>query len=78
MKKIILLVLLLSIISCSQNDLKKWISYDQSSEIIENSENENQIKDFKNTIDLLGNKDKAPNVRAAESLINFYQNFKKV
>ena len=44
MKKIILLVLILSIISCSQNNLKRWVNYDQSSEIIENLEN--KIKDF--------------------------------
>lgn len=42
------------------------------------SESENQIKDFTTAMNLLGNKDKAPNVRAAESLIKFYQNFKKV
>ncbi|MEL0185819.1 MAG: hypothetical protein VW864_00550 [Flavobacteriaceae bacterium] len=56
MKKIILLVLLLSIISCSQNDLKKWINYDQSSEIIENSENENQRLRYKRIQSVSNNK----------------------
>ena len=65
MKKIILLVLLLSIISCSQNDLKKWINYDQSSEIIENSENENQRLRYKRIQSVSNNKN---------DLINGYEN----
>jgi len=65
MKKIILLVLLLSIISCSQNDLKKWINYDQSLEIIENSENENQRLRYKRIQSVSNNKN---------DLINGYEN----
>ena len=42
------------------------------------SNNKNQIKDFKTTMDLLGKNDKDPNVRAANSLIKFYNKFKAV
>ena len=42
------------------------------------SNNKNQIKDFKTTMNLLGKNDEAPNIRAANSLINFYHKFKVV
>ena len=42
------------------------------------SNNLNQIKDFKTTMDLLGLNKEPPNVRAANSLLNFFENFKKV
>ena len=42
------------------------------------SNNKNQIKDFKTTMDLLGKNDKDPNVTAANSLIKFYNKFKAV
>ena len=42
------------------------------------SNNLNQIKDFKTTMDLLGLNKEPPNVRAANSLINFFENFKTV
>ncbi len=56
MKKIILLVLILSIISCSQNNLKRWVNYDQSSEIIENLENKNQRLRYKRIQSMSNNK----------------------
>ena len=42
------------------------------------SNNLNQIKDFKTTMDLLGINKEPPNVRAANSLLNLYENFKMV
>jgi len=42
------------------------------------SNNKNQINDFKITMNLLGKNDESPNVRAANSLINFYNKFKAV
>ena len=42
------------------------------------SNNLNQIKDFKTTMDLLGKNKEAPNVRAANSLLTFCKNFKTV
>ena len=42
------------------------------------SNNLNQIKDFKKTMDLLGINKESPNVRAANSLLNLYENFKTV
>ena len=42
------------------------------------SNNLNQIKDFKTTMDLLGINKEPPNVRAAKSLLNLYENFKTV
>ncbi len=42
------------------------------------SNNLNQIKDFKTTMDLLGLNREPPNVRAANSLLNFFENFKTV
>ena len=40
------------------------------------SNNQNQIKDFNTTMDLLGKKNESPNVRAANSLLSFLRNFK--
>ncbi len=42
------------------------------------SNNLNQIKDFKTTMDLLGINEEPPHVRAANSLLNLYENFKTV
>ena len=42
------------------------------------SNNLNQIKDFKTTMDLLGINKQPPNVRAANSLLNLFENFKTV
>ena len=42
------------------------------------SNNLNQIKDFKTTMDLLGVNKEPPNIRAANSLLNLYENFKTV
>ena len=42
------------------------------------SNNLNQIKDFKTTMDLLGVNREPPNVRAAKSLLEFFENFKTV
>ena len=42
------------------------------------SNNLNQIKDFETTMDLLGINKEPPNVRAANSLLNLYENFKTV
>ena len=42
------------------------------------SNNLNQIKDFKTTMDLLGVNKEPPNVRAANSLLNLFENFKTV
>ena len=42
------------------------------------SNNLNQINDFKTTMDLLGLNREPPNVRAANSLLNFFENFKTV
>ena len=42
------------------------------------SNNLNQIKDFKTSMDLLGINKEPPNVRAANSLLNFCENFKTV
>ena len=42
------------------------------------SNNQNQIKDFKATMDLLGKNEEPPNFRAANSLLSFYTNFKMV
>ena len=42
------------------------------------SNNLNQIKDFKTTMDLLGINKEPPNVRAANSLLNLFENFKTV
>ena len=42
------------------------------------SNNLNQIKDFKTTMDLLGINKEPPNVRAANSLLILYENFKTV
>ena len=42
------------------------------------SNNQNQIKDFTNAMVLLGENDQPPNVRAANSIIRFYKDFKTV
>ena len=42
------------------------------------SNNLNQINDFKTTMDLLGLNREPPNVRAANSLLKFFENFKTV
>ena len=42
------------------------------------SNTQSQINDFKTTMDLLGKNNQPPNVRAANSLLNFYKNFKTV
>ena len=42
------------------------------------SNNRNQIKDFETTMDLLGISKEPPNVRAANSLLSFCENFKTV
>ena len=42
------------------------------------SNNLNQIKDFKTTMDLLGINKEPPNVRAANTLLNLFENFKRV
>ena len=42
------------------------------------SNSQNQIKDFKATMDLLGKNEEPPNFRAANSLLSFYTNFKMV
>ena len=42
------------------------------------SNNQNQLKDFKSTMNSLGDKKVHPNVRAANSLLNFYNNFRRV
>ena len=42
------------------------------------SNNLDQIKDFKTTMDLLGINKEPPNVRAANSLLNLFENFKTV
>jgi len=41
------------------------------------SNNQNQLKDFKSTMNSLGDKKIHPNVRAANSLLNFYNNFRR-
>ena len=42
------------------------------------SNNQNQIKDFRTTMDLLGQNNEPPNDRAANSLLKFCRNFKTV
>jgi len=42
------------------------------------SNTQSQIEDFKTTMDLLGKNKQPPNVRAANSLLSFYKNFKTV
>ena len=42
------------------------------------SNTQSQIKDFRTTMDLLGKNKQPPNVRAANSLLSFYENFKTV
>jgi lipid-A-disaccharide synthase len=42
------------------------------------SNNQNQIKDFRTTMDLLGQNNEPPNDRAAKSLLKFCRNFKMV
>ena len=42
------------------------------------SNNKNQINDFETTMNLLGKNNEAPNKRAANSLIKFYNKFKAV
>ena len=42
------------------------------------SNNQNQIKDFRTTMDLLGQNNESPNDRAANSLLKFCRNFKMV
>ena len=42
------------------------------------SNSQSQIKDFKTTMDLLGINNLSPNIRAANSLLKFYKNFKTV
>ena len=42
------------------------------------SNNQNQIKDFTTAMVLLGENDQPPNVRAANSIIRFYKDFKTV
>ncbi|MDG2248403.1 MAG: lipid-A-disaccharide synthase [Paracoccaceae bacterium] len=42
------------------------------------SNNQNQIKDFRTTMDLLGRNNEPPNDRAANSLLKFCRNFKMV
>jgi lipid-A-disaccharide synthase len=42
------------------------------------SNNQNQIKDFRTTMDLLGQNNEPPNVRAANSLLKFCRDFKMV
>ncbi|MDG0988000.1 MAG: lipid-A-disaccharide synthase [Paracoccaceae bacterium] len=42
------------------------------------SNNQNQIKDFRTTMDLLGQNNEPPNDRAANSLLKFFRNFKMV
>ena len=41
------------------------------------SSNQNQLNDFKSTMKSLGNNEVHPNVRAAKSLLNFYNNFRR-
>ena len=40
------------------------------------SNSQNQIKDFATTMDLLGENEQPPNVRAAKSILRFYKGFK--
>ena len=42
------------------------------------SNNQNQIKDFNTAMGLLGKNDQPPNIRAANSIIRFYKDFKTV
>ena len=42
------------------------------------SNTQSQIKDFKTTMDLLGKNNQPPNVRAANSVLSFYKNFKTI
>ena len=42
------------------------------------SNNQNQIKDFNTTMNLLGKNNEPPNFRAANSLLSFHRNFKMV
>ena len=42
------------------------------------SDDQNQIKDFKTTMVLLGKNDEPPKIRAANSLLRFYKKFKRV
>jgi len=42
------------------------------------SNNQNQVRDFTSTMVLLGENDQPPNVRAANSIIRFYKEFKTV
>jgi|TARA_B100001093_G_scaffold67483_2_gene57547 amidase len=42
MKKIVLFFIVLATVSCNENSLKVWTNYNQSSEILENSKNDNQ------------------------------------
>ena len=42
------------------------------------SNNQNQVRDFTTTMVLLGENDQPPNVRAANSIIRFYKDFKTV
>ena len=42
------------------------------------SNNQNQVRDFTTTMVLLGENDQPPNVRAANSIIRFYKEFKTV
>jgi len=41
------------------------------------SNKQNQLNDFKLTMNLLGDNEVYPNVRAANSLINFYNDFRR-
>ena len=42
MNKIVLFFIVLATVSCNENSLKVWTNYNQSSEILENSKNDNQ------------------------------------
>ena len=46
MKKLIILLLFL-IYSCEENNLAKWVNYDESTELIESQENENRRLQYK-------------------------------
>ena len=42
MKKIVMFFIVLATVSCNENSLKVWTNYNQSTEILENSKNDNQ------------------------------------
>ena len=82
MKKLIILLLLLFLIySCEENNLTKWVNYDESTELIESQENDNRRLQYKRIQSI--SKDKNELIEGFEKEIskfikNKYESYKEL